>query len=304
MIFLRLLRATAIRLSPGWAARVGRALGLFGYHVVRYRRGLIETQMSRALHLSSTDGELKRLVRENFIHYGLLAIEFLRIRLLRTEEAGPPVRLEGEHHLREAMALGKGVLILSGHLGNYDLSAVALALNDFPIRIVSKPLKIKAIERFWMEERSVFGLEISLNRGSIRAILEALKAGKGIVFVLDQHSSTESVWVDFFGRSASTLPGLAVLAQRTGAPVIPVFTHREPDGSHLISIQPAVPFEEKGARQEAVEHNTQRYTKVIEAAIRRHPEQWTWIHERWKKPQLDLPRRKGQTSKGVNTADR
>lgn len=246
--------------------------------------------MSSALDISPTDGELRRLVRANFLHYGLLVVEFLRIRLLRTNDIEKSVRLEGEGHLREAMALGKGVLILSGHLGNYDLSAVALALNDFPIRIVSKPLKIKGIERFWMEERSVFGLEISLNRNSIRGILEALKAGKGVVFVLDQHASNELVWVDFFGRSASTLPALAVLAQRTGAPVVPVFTHRKPDGSHVITIQPAVPFEEMDDRNEAVEHNTQRYTTLIEAAIRQHPEQWTWIHERWKAPQL-APRR-------------
>lgn len=290
LTLLRLLRTVAVRLSPEWASKIGRGLGLFGYYVVRYRRGLVEAQLSSALNISPTDGELRRLVRANFLHYGLLAIEFLRIRLLRTKELGASVRLEGESHLREAMALGKGVLILSGHLGNYDLSAVALALNDFQIRIVSKPLKIKAIERFWMEERSVFGLEISLNRGSIRGILKALNAGKGVVFVLDQHSSTEQVWVDFFGRSASTLPALAVLAQRTGAPVVPVFTHREPDDSHIITIQPAVPFEEMDDRNEAVEHNTQRYTALIEAAIRQHPEQWTWIHERWKAPQL-TPRR-------------
>ena len=90
----------------------------------------------------------------------------------------------------------------------------------------------------------------------------------------------------FFGRPASTLPVLAVLTQRTGAPVVPVFTHRQADGGHVIEIQPALPFEEPEDRDRTLEHNTQRYTTVIEAAIRRHPEQWTWIHKRWKGPQL------------------
>ncbi len=107
---------------------------------------------------------------------------------------------------------------------------------------------------------------------------------------LDQFASAEQVWVDFFGRPASTLPAPAVLTQRTGAPVVPLFTHRQADGTHAIEIHPALPFEECGDRDLTIEHNTQQYTAVIEAAIRRHPEQWTWIHRRRKAPDL-APRR-------------
>ena len=240
--------------------------------------------MSRALEISPDHQELKILVRANFVHYGLLVVEFLRIRLLRTPPLESAVQFQGEDHLRNALAEGKGVLILSAHLGNYDVSAVALALRGFPVMIVSKPLNLKAIEKFWMEERSVSELEISLNHESIRGILKALREGMAVVFVLDQHASAEQLWVDFFGRSASTLSAPAILTQRTGAPVVPIFTHRDSDGTHVIEIQPAMSFEELEDRDQTIEHNTQRYTAVIEAAIRRHPEQWTWLHKRWKRP--------------------
>jgi len=286
LTLLRFLRMLAVRLPARLATRIGVGLGLLGYHVIRYRRSLIEEQMSRALKMSPSDRELKRLFRANFVHYGLLVVEFLRIRLLRTSPLESEVQFKGEHHLRNALAQGKGALILSAHLGNYDVSAVALALRGFPVMIVSKPLKLKAIERFWMEERSASGLEISLNHESIREILKALRDGKAVVFVLDQYASSEQIWPEFFGRPASTLSAPAILTQRTGAPVIPIFTHRATDGTHVIEIHPALPFEERGNRDQTIEHNTQRYTAVIEAAIRRHPEQWTWIHKRWKEPRL------------------
>lgn len=286
LTLLRLLRMLAVRLRPRLATRIGIGLGLFGYHVIRYRRSLIEGQLSRALGLPLSDPDLKRLARANFVHYGLLVVEFFRIRLLTTSPLESTVRLEGENHLRAALAEGKGVLILSAHLGAYDLSVVALALRGFPLMIVSKPSKAKGIERFWMEERSVPGLQISLSHDSVRGILRALREGMAVVFVLDQHASAEQVWVDFFGRPASTLPAPAVLTRRTGAPVVPVFTHRAPDGTHVIEIHPALVFEERGDRDWTTVHNTQRYTAVIEAAIRKRPEQWTWIHRRWKEPRL------------------
>lgn len=286
LTLLRMLRMLAVRLPARMATRIGVGLGLLGYHVIRYRRAQIKEQMSLALEMSPCNPELKRLVRANFVHYGLLVVEFLRIRLLRASPLESAVQFQGEDHLREALAEGKGALILSAHLGNYDVSAVALALRGFPMMIVSKPLKLKAIERFWMEERSASGLEISLSHGSIRDILKALRAGKAVVFVLDQFASAEQVWVEFFGRPASTLPAPAVLTQRTGAPVLPIFAHRRADGTHGIEIFPVLPFEECGDRDRTIKHNTQRYTGVIEAAVRRHPEQWTWIHRRWKKSQF------------------
>lgn len=286
LMLLRMVRTLIVRLTPGTATRIGTALGLFGYHVVRIRRALVEEQISRALGLPQSDPDLKRLVRANFVHYGLLVVEFFRIRLLSQTPLESAVRFEGEKHLKDALAAGKGALVLSAHLGNYDVSAAALALRGFPVMIVSKPLKARGMERFWMEERSASGLQIRLNHGSIRDILKALKDGKAVVFVLDQYASAEQVWVEFFGRPASTLPAPAVLTQRTGAPVVPVFTHRQIDGTHVVEIQPAVPFEEHEDRDQMIEHNTQRYTAVIEAAIRQHPEQWTWVHKRWKGPQL------------------
>lgn len=286
---LRGLRNAALRLSPEGADRLGRFLGFIAFRFIRFRRSTVESQMALALGLAPDGPEIRRLVRANFAHLGMLAVEFFRARQLSRRPLESTVRFEGEGALQKALGHGKGVLILSAHLGNFDLGAMALALRGFPMMIVSKPLKNKAVEQFWMNERSWSGLEISLNRGSLKSILGALRRGRCVVFVLDQHSSTEAVWVDFFGRRASAMPALAVLAQRTGAPVVPVFPHRNPDGTHTVAVGSAIPFEDHENRTVAVWRNTQRYSDAVEAAIRRHPEQWIWGHRRWKKPSQGRP---------------
>jgi KDO2-lipid IV(A) lauroyltransferase len=123
-----------------------------------------------------------------------------------------------------------------------------------------------------------------LHRNALREILRALTHGNIVGFVLDQHARTDAVWVPFFGRPAATLRSLAVIAQRTGAPVVPMFTWRLSDGTHVVEAQPAVETETAGDSDASALHNTARYSAVVEAAVRAHPEQWTWIHRRWKQP--------------------
>ncbi len=186
-------------------------------------------------------------------------------------------------------------MILTAHLGNFDLQAMAVARRGYQVLIVSKPLRNKALERLWMDERASSGLRISLHRNALREILRALAHGDIVGFVLDQHARTDAVWVPFFGRPAATLRSLAVIAQRTGAPVVPMFTWRLPDGTHVVEAQPAVETETAGDSDASALHNTARYSAVVEAAVRARPEQWTWIHRRWKQPPAAASRESGES---------
>jgi KDO2-lipid IV(A) lauroyltransferase len=265
------------------AHTIGAGLGLVWFNLLRYRRSLVQENLGLAFARDPHDREIRRLARANFVHYGLLTVEILRLR--STAQRGlPDVRFVGLEHLEQARNLGRGVLVLTAHLGNYDLLAVAVASTGLPVSIVSKELRSKQIERFWMSERESCGVRIFTRHDSPRQLLNVLRENEILGIVLDQHAHDGGVLVDFFGRPASTLRTLAVLAERSQAPVVPIFTRRCEDGSHIIEVHQPVPFEPQEGRQSSVIFNTQRYTSIIEYEVRRCPEQWTWIHRRWKPP--------------------
>ncbi len=279
---IRILQAVVLTLPRRVANACGASLGLFWFHVLRYRRALVEENLARSFGTERRDPEIKRLARQNFRHYGLLLVETLRLPKIIGGDLAGEVRFEGLEHLEEARGQGRGVIILTAHLGNYDLPAVALSCSGFPVSFISKEVKIKQIEKFWMSQRSAAGLHIFTKRDSIRELFKALRRNELLGIILDQHARTGGVQVDFFGRKASTLRMLAVLAQRSQAPVVPIFDRRLDDSTHVVEILPPVPFEDLGSRDESLLHNTQRYTAIIEEAVRRNPTQWIWIHRRWK----------------------
>ena len=279
---------------PARAAHAaGAALGLAGYHLIRYRRGMIEASMARSLSLALDDPALHRLVRANYVHYGRLVVEILRLRRITVHGRVHDIEIHGREHLDHALEDGRGALVLTAHAGNYELPAVVLASLGYPINIVSKTMKLKDVERFWMAEREAAGLRIFTKESPPRQLLRALHDNQVLGIVLDQHAHVGGIRVRFFDRPAYTLRLLAVLAERSRAPVVPVFARRLDDGTHRLTILPSVPFQRCSTREETCRVNTQRYTSIIEDAVRQAPEQWTWIHRRWKT--THAPRRSERT---------
>jgi len=281
---LRFVIRAACSVSWPAAERVGTALGLLAYHVLRFRRSQIEESLALAFDRPRGDPWIAATTRSNFIHYGLLVVELLRLRKLTAANVESLVEYRGMDHVDAALRKGKGVLALTAHLGNHDLIACAFALRGYSLTIISKDLKNKAVGEVWMNERTASGLRIVPHRDSLREILKALRSNGCVGFVLDQHARKDNVWVDFFGRPASTLSSLAVLAARTGAPVVPIFGRRIEQGRHVIEAHPEIPLDEPADTEEAIIRNTSRFSDAIEAAIRAVPDQWTWIHRRWKQP--------------------
>jgi KDO2-lipid IV(A) lauroyltransferase len=283
-LLMRGISSLANLLPERSARALGRGIGRFAFHVIRFRRPLVERNLELAFDLPHGHPQIRALARDNFVHYGHLLIELLRLRRVVHGELDQVVRFEGLENLEWAYDQGRGVLGLTAHLGNYDLMACAVARRGYPLTIVSKPLRNKGVERAWMTEREASGLQVCLSRYSMREILRALRANRLVGFVLDQHARVDGVWVDFFGRPASTLRSLAALAARTEAPVVPFFARRCSDGLHEIEVRPALDLETVGDKDANILHNTQLYTRMIEDAVRETPSQWTWIHRRWKTP--------------------
>ena len=257
---------------------LGAAAGWFWYRVVPIRRQVARENIQRALGLSSEAAE--PLVREMYLHLGRSAAE-----LLALDRLARGVQVSGEAAFRAALAPGNGILLVTAHLGNWEVLVRVATAAGRPVHVVTKRLHRGWAEAAWRALRRD-GASLLHEKGSARAILAALRRGEIVAFVLDQHEASASAWIgSFFGRPAATSSGLARLARVTAAPVLPVFTWRGADGRHHVEFGDALaagPELEVQGRDAAVADLTRRCLAVVESAIREHPGQWLWIHRRWK----------------------
>lgn len=280
------------RLSEQSTIRLARVMGAMWWTVLRYRRRVILENLTTA-YPQLSDPEKRALGQRAVVHLSQSLLELFRIPSYVERGWGDYVRLEGFEHLDEARRAGKGALVIAGHLGSFELCVAAGGHRAQPIYLVVKPFPAP-VDAFINRVRTTAGLGLISAKNAIKPILQALKKNSTVVFALDQNATRAiGVFVDFFGKTASTMSTLAALAVRTGSPVLAALPHREPDGTHVLRMTPVIPLEEKATREETIAHMTQIYTRVIEDAIRAHPEQWFWTHKRWKTkpvPQLPVPK--------------
>ncbi|MFH0909008.1 MAG: lysophospholipid acyltransferase family protein [bacterium] len=283
--FLRFLVKFLASLSRDTAMALGRRLGVLFGAIVRRQRVQAITELTRCFPEKSP-AEIRAMTRRMFENLGMNQVELFRWIGGRVEEIEALVTMKGKEHLDRAFLRGKGVIGLVAHIGNWDLMGLWGA-KRFPLTTISKDLKNRGLNDFWMEVRRTSSLGIVPAHNSYRACLGVLKRNECLGFILDQNMiRREGIFVDFFGKPACTTPGMAVLAAHAGAPVVPVFMVRLDDGRHEIHVLPALepPADRK---PESVAKATQAYTKIIEDFVRHYPEQWIWMHRRWRtKPDL------------------
>jgi len=182
----------------------------------------------------------------------------------------------------QARARGKGLIAVTGHLGNWELIPVYFSLKGIPVNVIARRLNDPRLDRLvvgYREKRGIRNIDRDLGA---RTAFRCLRRGEALGVLIDQDTRVESVFVDFMGRQASTPVGPAALAMRTGAPVVPVATYRDRDGRHIIEVGAPIELAAEGTERELLRENTERLSKAVEKYILCHPEQWVWIHERWK----------------------
>jgi KDO2-lipid IV(A) lauroyltransferase len=256
---------------------VGKWLGYTAHFFASRERRLARTHLGRALNLEGSQRRVRALARGVFVALGRSAVELCRLRMSPHKTPRVVLSPASAQVLDTAFSKGKGVIFVSGHLGNWELMAYTLANLGYPISTVAResydPRFTQMIEGF----RKRAGVE-SIYRGrpgSSAAMLRALKSNRVLGFLIDQDTSVPSAFVPFFGTPAKTPVGAAVFATRSSAPVVLGSIHRRGDGSHIIDIVPlSVP--------EDVREGTALLTQHLEARIRRHPTEWVWFHERWR----------------------
>lgn len=281
--FALLFVAAIVRQLPRKAAlNIGRVLGRLGMRLLPSRYRQAKENMSRALPELSRD-DLETNLCQCFEHFGVCAVEMLRLDFFKSEneDIHNYIDITGSTFFEDAVALDKGVILMACHLGFWELGACIPSLLGVPIDLVAKPLKNPLTDAYFEKIRKSFGADILSSRKGAKRILKSLRSKRTVGILLDQHISPPgSVATDFFGRQAYTTTAIANLAMKYQVPVVPIFCLRKPDDRYDVWFEPMLLLDEDG--QQSVESNTQRFTDIIEAAIRRDVTQWFWMHKRWR----------------------
>lgn len=269
------------RIPLAAALAVGSALGWIYGSVIRYHRRDAVDALTRSFPEKS-GREIQSIVNRMYKNFGMNLAEIFRLAGGAFDETNARVKVEGAHIVDQALKRGKGVLILTAHFGNWDLLGMFTIMRGYHLTFISKDLKNKTINEMWMMLRERFGVGIIPAHNSARAALRVLRRNELLGFILDQNRPRDAgIFADFFGRPACTTPGLAIFSAQAQAPVVPVFIHRTPDGNHVIRALPAI--EPPPDREpETIRKATREYNLIIENQVRQHPEQWIWLHRRWK----------------------
>jgi len=278
--------ASAVALAMPDSAEVPLS-GRFIERFLPIRRRVVFDNLRRVFGDTVPEAEIVRLAQAHYAHLWRLCGEFVLFRGLSEARKAAMMRVENVEALAQALDVGKGALILTGHFGNWEVATIA-GLNQFPhmrgrFHFLRRPIKPRWLDRLvnWRFRRAGFG--VLSKRGSLDTILDRLAAGDVIVFPFDQHAGPpDGIRVDFFGHPAWTFKSLAILALVTGAPVVPAASWREPDGRHVLRFEEALPTLAGESADEDIKRNTRAYNAALERLVLRHPEQWYWVHRRWK----------------------
>lgn len=270
---------------------IGSATGTLWYLLDARHRRVAMANLRRAYGVGLPDSRARRIVRDCWRHYGRTLLDTFAFGRFSTASAHTVVRYEGLEHIRGAYARGRGVLLFSAHFGHWELVALMQGFLGMPLTMVTRPLDNPKLEGLLRDLRGGSGNAILHRRNAVKEILGALRRGGGVAILIDQDAHEGGVFVPFFGVPASTTPTLALLALRTGAAVVPVFSVPRPDGTYDVTYEPPVEIRDTGDREADVRRITECCTGIIERWVRAHPELWLWMHRRWKTP---LPRSEGR----------
>jgi Kdo2-lipid IVA lauroyltransferase/acyltransferase len=274
---------TGLRWLPrSLAVATGRGLGRLAYRA----GGRLTRTGFRNLELAfpkMSQQERARILRGCFINLGRLLGEVSHFPSATPESLQQLIECEGLEHLEAARQRGRGVILFTGHLGAWELSSFALSAFGYPMSFLVRRIDNPLVEQLVEKTRTRFGNRSIDKRAAARPMLRALHAGEMLGILVDLNTqSHEGVFVDFFGIPASTTTGLASIALRTDAAVLPIFVPWDEQRQRfLLHIDPPLSITPTGDEQEDIRQLTALFTSVIEKYVRRYPDQWLWIHKRW-----------------------
>lgn len=258
----------------------GRVLGLILYYLWRKRREIALENVRNAYASGAIKGEPERIVKRHFEELGKSAIEIVKIFYGRGKRIIDGVRFKGLENLEKARNKGKGIIYITGHCGNWELLALTASMKLNPLAVVARKLNNPYLNNLIERIRSRYGNKVIYKKGALKEIIKVLRGNGSVGILMDQAVlPQEGIVVNFLGRPAWTTKMPALLAEKTGSSILPAFVKREGKG-HVITIYPEVMLI---SNKKGIEENIRRLNLFIEDYIKENPEQWLWIHRRWKR---------------------
>ncbi len=262
---------------------IGISIGILWFDILRIRRKTAIANLQMCFPEMSIQ-EATRIARLSCWHLGRGLVEYCYFPAMDEAWVRKHVKIKGWEYFLKAQEQNKGVLLLSLHIGNGELAGSVMSALGFPVHIISKNISVKWLNDIWFDIRSRNKTQFIDDRRSTYEILKALKLKSRITFVLDQFMGPPiGVQTTFFGIPTGTAMGLALFAGKSKAPVLPIYLLRNEDESFELNFGPEIPFAEQSDREASTAYMTQKYNDVLEAIVRKNPEQWMWIHRRFKK---------------------
>jgi len=279
LLIVRLFAAMPRRIAYPTAKTLAR----LGFHLARRQRraGLRNLQMAFP---ELSRNALEEILRGSFENLGRLLVEFTHMQELNKGNICRFVVHDGLENYLEGLRRGRGVIFMTAHFGAWELSSFAHAVYGYPLRFVVRPIDNPRVEKLISTCRTRSGNIPIERRSAARDILKALRQNEAVGILFDQNTTrSEGIFAEFFGIPAATTPALALFALRTGAAVVPGFLIWDTSlGKHRLRLDPPVQLIETGNLDHDMLENTKIFNKILEGYIRAYPDQWLWIHRRWK----------------------
>jgi len=284
------------------ALAVGAALGSIAYRL-GVRRRVVWANLARAFP-DWSDNERRRVAYETYRNTGRTIIECLMLGSLSPSRLAELVEgVEGEEFIEQAGGVNKSFVVLTGHMGNWELMGAYFAQRGFRLKVFAKPMHNPRIESQLLAARRAFGLDVLYTGEGLKPALRHLREGGALGFLADQDARRAGIAVPFFGVPASTALGPAVFALLGKVPILPIFALRVGSAHHrFVALRPIEP--RAGEKREvALEQLTRAHVQALEEMIRKHPEQYFWFHRRWKTPERKLKRGQARSAEKQNAAE-
>jgi Kdo2-lipid IVA lauroyltransferase/acyltransferase len=261
---------------------LGRNLGVFVFDFLGYRKEVTLGNLRRAFPEKSDD-EIKQIARGAYKNVGISLFELVWYPKMSRQQVSKSMQFHNPEVLRDAYNKKKGLLILTAHFGNWELLGGCIAVEfGFPVSGIAKTQTNRLVNRSIDERRRRFGNKVIPMETSLREVMRALRDGEAVGIVADQAAPKENVQIEFFGTKLPTHQGPSVFSLKMGSPLVAVFSVRRPDGSFDAYVEEVPSADLKDYNDENVTELTRRHVKITEDFIRRFPDQWMWMHKRWK----------------------
>lgn len=259
--------------------KIGKVAGSIAFKFLKNKRKIAMENLRLAFGKELDEKEIERIAKKCFQHFGILIFDLLWLMKKGEKEIRKITKIKGIEILKEAKESKKGALLLSAHLGNWEIVPHSLALEGLPINSIARKFDNPYLNKVVNKFRERYGNRVIYKQDAKREAVEILRKGDFLAILADQNTlKTHGVFVDFFGTPASTSIGPALFHIKYGSPIIPVFCYPDENYNYLIEIKK--PF--KREPDENLLKVTEKYTKIIEDEVRKNPHLWLWIHQRWK----------------------